>query len=96
MNDLETVIHSSDPINNIYEKEYEHVFLCFCSFVNIIENKKTNLPNIFLLLLRDERYRNLFKSLCDIDSDYEAYKIFLDSDPTLYRSKYIRTYISDL
>jgi len=47
MNDIDTAILATDPVNLIYQKEYAHIFLCFCAFVNIMENKKTNLPNIF-------------------------------------------------
>jgi hypothetical protein len=95
MNDIDTAILATDPVNLIYQKEYAHVFLCFCAFVNIMENKKTNLPNIFLLILKDEKYKKVFKNLCDLETDYEAFKIFLDSDPSLHRSKYIRNYINE-
>ena len=54
-----------------------------------------NLPNIFLWLLREEKLRNVFKMLCDVETDYDVLKCFLEYDPSLHRSKYIRNFLQD-
>lgn len=75
-----------------YEQEYR--MLCFCSFLTIINGKKLNLPNIFLLLLKNKNYREMLKAMLEIDSDFYLFKIFIDYDPTLYKSKYISKYLN--
>lgn len=87
------MIGNGDPVNNTYQREYLHLFLGFCSYVCIVKNKKMNLPNIFLWLLREKELRDTFKMVCDVETDYDVLKCFLKHDPTLYRSKYIRNYI---
>ncbi len=68
--------------------------LAFCSFLTIIHGKKLNLPNIFLLLLKNKKYRELFKLMLDLDCDYQIFKMFIEYDPTLYKSKYISKYLN--
>ena len=92
---IRTIINNNDPVLQAYENEYSHIFLSFCSYVCIVKNKKMNLPNIFLWLLRDSHFRETFKLLCDVETDYDVLKCFLKYDPTLYRSKYIRNYLQD-
>jgi len=86
-------IAQTDPVEVAYENEYVHLFLSFCSYVCIIKNKKLNLPNIFLCLLREPELRDVFKMLVDVETDYDVLKCFLDHDPTLHRSKYIRNFL---
>ena len=84
----------TDPIRDIYDTEISEIIVSFCSYICISFNKKLNLPNIFIMLLRDERYLNCFKTLADIDSNFEALKYFLDVDPSLHKSKYIKKFLS--
>jgi hypothetical protein len=76
------------------KKENNHNFLCFCSLVCIINGKKLNLPNIFLLVLKNEAYKNLLKYLLTIDNDYDLFKFFIDFDSTISKSKYISKYLN--
>ena len=84
----------SDPSSRICEYEYKESFLCFCSLICIIHNKKLNLANIFLLLLKDDEIMILYKRLCDFDNDYGALRCFLAYDSTLHKSKYIKKYLN--
>lgn len=81
-------------MNLASEFEQEYSMLAFCSFLTIIHGKKLNLPNIFLLLLKNKKYRDLFKSMLDLDCDYQIFKMFIDYDQTLYKSKYISKYLN--
>jgi hypothetical protein len=83
-----------DPVKPVYDKEINEIIIGFCSYVCICFNKKLNLPNIFILLLKDERYLNCFKTLSDIDNNFEALKYFLEVDPALHKSKYIKKFLS--
>ena len=85
---------STNPSIHLCDEELKDLFLNFCSFLCIIHNKKLNLPNIFLLLLKEDKINQLYKDMCDFDTDYEAFKSFLDYDSSLHKSKYIKKYLN--
>ena len=76
-------------------KEDLHLFKTFCSFLCIVKSKKYNLANILLIYLQDHKVRDLFKVLLSVNTDFEAIKLFLEFDPTLYKSKYVMKYLND-
>lgn len=86
-------IKYNDPIESTYHREYKHGFLSFCTLVCMLKNKKLNLANIFLIMLQEPKIRTIFKNMCDIDSDYDALKKFLEYDITLHKSKYIKNFL---
>ena len=79
---------------NLEKNENTHNFLCFCSLMCMIQGKKLNLPNIFLLILKNETYKNLLKYLLTIDNDYDLFKFFIDYDSSISKSKYISKYLN--
>jgi hypothetical protein len=87
-------IRAQDPVHCISEEELDRAFLVFCSYMCVLHNKKLNLANIFLLLLKSENIKNLFKGMTDLDSDYDCVRYFLERDPSLHKSKYIKNYIT--
>ena len=84
---------TDSPYTILERKDIVHTFLTLCSFVSICENRKINLANVFLLVLKEERYRELFKKELLIDNNFELVKTFLQHDPYLYKSKYITKYL---
>lgn len=76
------------------EFEQEFRMLSFCSFLTIISGKKLNLPNVFLLLLQNKKYRTMICTMMDIESDYQLFKMFIDYEPSLYKSKYLSKYLN--
>ena len=94
MNNILQTIKAADPFEQLYDHEFNHMFLSFCSLICLLNGKKMNFANIFILLMKDENIRNLYKMLTDTDSDYEALQSFLKYDPTLYKSKYIKNYLT--
>ena len=82
-----------NPYTLLDRKDIIHKFLTLCSFISICENKKLNLANVFLLVLKEKKYRELFKESLIIDTDFELVKIFLQHDPYLYKSKYITKFL---
>jgi len=80
---------------NLSQEETDHLFRCFCSFVCIATNKKHNLANILLLYLQQKPIRDFFKALMDVKEDFGAVKIFLEFDPSLYKSKYIMKFLNN-
>jgi len=82
---------------NLFEQqETEYYLLAFCSFLTILHGKKLNLPNIFLLLLKNKKYRDIFKTMLDLETDYQIFKIFVDYEPNLCKSKYISKYLNSI
>lgn len=88
-------IKSNDPVEKVYNGEYRHQFLSFCTFCCMVKNKKLNLANIFLLLLQEPEMRDIFKGMCEIESDYVALKKFLQYDVSLHKSKYIKNFLEN-
>ena len=82
-----------DPYTLLDRKDIVHKFLTLCRFISICENKKLNLANVFLLVLKEKKYRELFKESLVIDTNFELVKIFLQHDPYLYKSKYITKFL---
>lgn len=83
-----------DPSEKITHFEVTHLFLSFCTFCTLLDTKKLNLANVFLLVLKNKKYRELLKEYCDFKNDYYALRYFLQYDPTLYKSKYIMKFIN--
>ena len=81
------------PYTVLEKKDIVHKFLTLCSFVSICENKKLNLANVFLLVLKEKKYRDLFKEALIIDNNFELVRLFLQHDPYLYKSKYITKFL---
>lgn len=84
--------------NNYEESEISnenvHNFLCFCSLICLINRKKLNLPNIFLLLLNNDAYKALLKHMLTIDNDFDLFKFFIDYESSISKSKYISKYLN--
>jgi hypothetical protein len=76
------------------EEETNHLFLCYCSFINHLKGKKLSIQNVFVTTLQEERLKTILKTILSLDSDQELVKVFLDYDPTISRSKFITKYIN--
>ncbi len=76
-------------------KEKEHIFNSFCSFVSILNNKKMNYASILLAYMTDSKVRDFFKILNNVDNDMSAIRIFLENDPSLYKSKYVMKFVNN-
>lgn len=76
-------------------KEKEHIFNSFCSFISILNNKKMNYASILLSYIEDAKIREFFKMINNVDNDMSAIRIFLENDPTLYKSKYVMKFVNN-
>tara|TARA_R110002020_G_scaffold438063_1_gene648468 strand:+ start:5866 stop:6165 length:300 start_codon:yes stop_codon:yes gene_type:complete len=82
------------PSHSIQNKETEHLLLCFCTFCSLLKGKKLSYQNIFLLLLKEKRIRDLFKALLTVETNYEMVKVFMDFDPLITKSKYVTKFLN--
>jgi hypothetical protein len=74
--------------------ENNHNFLCFCSLICLLNGKKLNIPNIFLLVLKNDAYRSLLRYMLTIDNDFDLLKFFLEYDPKISKSKHITKFLN--
>lgn len=82
------------PASTIIESETEHLLLCFCTYCTLLKGKKLSLQNVFVLVLKEERLRNILKELLSVDNSFELVKIFLRFEPSIAQSKYITKYLN--
>ena len=82
------------PSGDITKRELEHLLLCFCTFCCLIKGKRLSLQNIFVLVLKEEKLRNILKTLLTVDNDFEMVKIFIEFEPQIAESKYITKYLN--
>ena len=83
-----------DPSANLMEDETDHLFLCYCSFVNNLKGKKLSIQNVFIHTLEEEKLKNILKMVLTLDTDQEIVRIFLDFDPLIAKSKYVTKYLN--
>ena len=82
-----------DPSSEIVEEEQNHLFLCYCSFVNHLKGKKLSIQNVFVTTLQEEKLKTILKTILSLDSDQELVKVFLEYDSGLSKSKYVTKFI---
>jgi hypothetical protein len=87
---------SDDPIEAILAQEFEENLLKFSSYVSIIHNKRLNGVNIFALLAKDVKIRNIFKAICQVDNDQTVLRLYLKYNPKLCRSKVVKNILRDI
>ena len=85
---------AEQPSKNIIQDETEHLLLSFCTLCSLIKNKKLSIQNIFLIVLQEERLRNILKELLCIDTNYELVLLFIKYDPLISVSKYVTRFLN--
>ena len=82
------------PSSTLIKEETEHLLLCFCTFCSQLKGKKLSLQNIFILVLQEEKIRNILKQLLTIETNFDVVKLFIDFEPSITKSKYITKYLN--
>lgn len=86
---------SFDPSSEIVEEEQNHLFLCYCSFINHIKGKKLSIQNVFVTTLQEDKYKKILKTILSLESDQELVRVFMEYDPTIAKSKYVTKFINN-
>lgn len=81
------------PFESICYIETKNNFNKACSFICLLKNKRLNYANILIILLQEKRFIDLFKNLCSFETDIDCIKYFLECDPNIYKSKYIKRFL---
>ena len=85
---------SKTPAQKIETDEFEHAFYSFCTFVSLLHGKKMNFPTVFLKILENERIRKIFLEVIDEDNDFGAISKFIETEPSITKSKYVTKYLN--
>ena len=80
--------------SNLERNEQEHNFLCFCSLICILNSKKLNLPNIFLMVMKNPNYKSVLSKMLCIDNVYDLFSYFIIYEPSLSKSKYVSKFLN--
>ena len=81
------------PYDSLCSVETRNNFYRACSFICLLKNKRLNYANILIILLQEKKLIRLFKNLCCFDNDIECIRFFLECDPNIYKSKYIKRFL---
>jgi len=85
---------SKSPSQNMEDAEFEHAFYSFCTFVSLLHGKKMNFPTVFLKILENEKIRKMFIDLIGEESDFGAIQKFIETEPSITKSKYVTKYLN--
>ena len=78
-----------NPSYNLIEQETNRLFLCFCTFVMNLKGKKISIQNVLVHVLEEEKLKKIMKEILSLDNDQEVFRVFLDYDPNIAKSKYV-------
>tara|TARA_R110002012_G_scaffold223782_1_gene395774 strand:- start:122 stop:418 length:297 start_codon:yes stop_codon:yes gene_type:complete len=84
----------ANPAGEITKRELDHLLLCFCTFCCQLKGKRLSLQNIFVLVLKEEKLRNMLKTILTVETDFEMVKMFIEFEPQIAESKYITKYLN--
>jgi hypothetical protein len=82
------------PAASLMKDESDHLLMCFCTFCSQLKGKKLSLQNVFILVLQEERLRNILKGLLTIETNFDVVKLFIDFEPSITKSKYITKFLN--
>ena len=82
------------PSSTLIRDESDHLLMCFCTFCSLLKGKKLSLQNVFILVLQEERLRNILKDLLTIETNFDVVKLFIDFEPSITKSKYITNFLN--
>lgn len=82
------------PSGDITNREVDHLLLCFCTFCCLLKGKRLSPQNIFVLVLKEPKLRNILKTLLTVDTNFEMVQMFLKFEPQIAESKYITKYLN--
>lgn len=80
---------SYDPSHHIIESESNHLFECYCTFVNTLKGKKLSVQNVFVATLDDIKLQNILKMILNLETDQELVRVFINYDPGVSTSKHV-------
>jgi hypothetical protein len=90
---LELNSSAADPLERIKFNEFISGMLKAGSFISMVENKKINTTNLFLLILEKIEYQDFFVEMTSSKDFREAIGLLLHLHPNLVKSKFTKSYL---
>ena|SRR6056297_49316 len=90
------LIEDKNPYDIITNEEFVDIIEKLSSFICILENKKMNMPSVFVCLIQNYEYFEIYMRLCGFDDPREAARKFLEYDHTISKSKFIKKITNNL
>ena len=87
---------NNSPYSNIQTAEFEKSFYSFCTFVALVHDKKMNFATVFLKILENRALRDIFISIIEEENDFTAIKKYIQTEPSVTKSKFRMKIISSL
>jgi len=87
-------MQEKSPYESLQTDEYNHIFYSFCTYVSLCYDKKMNFATVFLKLLENKGLRDVFISLIDEDNEFNAIKKFIQTEPSISKSKYVTKFLN--
>lgn len=84
-----------DPYTELDNKDLTHKFVSLCSYTSLAYNKKMSLANVMLKVVTNNKLKTIFKSILDIESDFELVQFFITYDSTLTKSRFVINYVKN-
>lgn len=84
------------PYDIITDDEFVTIVERLSSFICILENKKMNMPSVFVCLVQNHKYFEIYMKLCGFDDPREAVRKFLEYDHSIAKSKFINKITNNL
>lgn len=78
-----------DHVHTITERELDMIILKMGSLLSILQNKKTNQAKMLITLVKDERFRNCFLEITELDNFQQLVRCLMEKYPTLCESKVV-------
>lgn len=90
-----TIIHTEefditqDHTHTIIDRELDMIILKMGSLLSILQNKKTNHAKMFIMLVKNQKFRNCFLKISGLESFQHLVHCLMEKYPTLCESKVV-------
>ena len=82
------------PYEALLEEEFNKTFYSFCTFVALNCDKKMNFATVFLKILENKAFRDIFISVLEEENEFTAIKKFIQTEPSVTKSKYVTKFLN--
>lgn len=78
-----------DHVQTITDRELDMIILKMGSLLSILHNKKTNQAKMLIMLVTNDRFRECFLKIAELDSFQHLVRSLMDKYPTLCESRVV-------
>lgn len=93
---LELIESNAVPTDQLCSQEFVENMYKAGSLISVIENKKLNFTNLFVLLLEKPEYRDLFVEITSCRNFRESLFMMMKLNPSLAKSKIVKSVVKKI